>query len=53
MIVAGTSRLKCVWSWVLMEGKKHVLVIGGTQFMGRVLVERILAQGGQVTLINR
>ncbi len=31
----------------------RVLVIGGTQFVGRAVVERLLARGHQVTLLNR
>ena len=31
----------------------HVLVIGGTRFVGRLLVHRLLARGHRVTLLNR
>jgi nucleoside-diphosphate-sugar epimerase len=31
----------------------HVLVIGGTRFVGRLLVFRLLAEGKKVTLLNR
>ncbi len=31
----------------------HVLVIGGTRFMGKLLVWRLLARGDRVTLLNR
>ncbi len=30
-----------------------VLVLGGTRFVGRVLIERALAHGVEVTLFNR
>lgn len=32
---------------------RHVLVIGGTRFVGRLLVARLLARGDRVTLFNR
>jgi uncharacterized protein YbjT (DUF2867 family) len=32
---------------------KDVLVVGGTQFMGRHLVSSLLAHGARVTLLNR
>ena len=35
-----------------MDGK-HIVVVGGTQFMGRVLVELLASRGAEVTLINR
>src|ERR1041384_6650578 len=31
----------------------NVLVIGGTRFVGRLLVERLLAAGHRVTIFNR
>jgi nucleoside-diphosphate-sugar epimerase len=31
----------------------HVLVIGGTRFVGRLLVHRLLARGHAVTILNR
>lgn len=31
----------------------HVLVIGGTRYMGRIAVERMLARGDQVTVFSR
>ena len=32
---------------------RKVLVIGGTQFMGRTMVERLLKEGDDVTILNR
>lgn len=34
-------------------GLLNVLVLGGTQFMGRLVVERLLAGGHRVTMSNR
>jgi nucleoside-diphosphate-sugar epimerase len=34
-------------------GPFNVLVLGGTQFMGRVMVEQLLAGGHRVTMSNR
>ena len=31
----------------------HVLVIGGTRYMGRIVVERLLARGDRVTVFSR
>ena len=31
----------------------RTLVIGGTRFLGRAVVERLLANGHEVTLLNR
>ena len=31
----------------------NVLVLGGTQFMGRLMVEHLLAKGHRVTMSNR
>jgi nucleoside-diphosphate-sugar epimerase len=31
----------------------HVLVVGGTRFVGRLLVHRLLARGHRVTILNR
>jgi nucleoside-diphosphate-sugar epimerase len=31
----------------------NVLVLGGTQFMGRLMVEHLLASGHRVTMSNR
>jgi len=35
------------------EAQLHVLVLGGTQFMGRLMVEALLAAGHHVTMSNR
>ena len=34
-------------------GPFNVLVLGGTQFMGRLMVEHLLAGGHRVTISNR
>ena len=34
-------------------GPLNVLVLGGTQFMGRLMVEHLLASGHRVTMSNR
>ena len=34
-------------------GPLNVLVLGGTQFMGRLMVDHLLASGHRVTLSNR
>ena len=31
----------------------HVLIIGGTRFVGRHIVEELLAQGHRVSVLNR
>ncbi|MEM7103133.1 MAG: hypothetical protein AAF502_08395 [Bacteroidota bacterium] len=34
--------------------KKEILILGGSQFMGRMLVEQLLAEGKyEITLFNR
>ena len=35
-----------------MAGKKY-LVIGGTQFMGRLVVKNLLDSGAEVAILNR
>ena len=32
---------------------QKVLVMGGTQFMGRTMVDRLLKEGDDVTILNR
>jgi uncharacterized protein YbjT (DUF2867 family) len=43
--VAFRSERKCVWSVLFLEDLMRTLLIGGTGFLGRQVVDRLLAQG--------
>ena len=36
-----------------LSASSNVLVLGGTQFMGRLMIEQLLASGHRVTMSNR
>src|SRR5215208_7163521 len=41
------------YPWTLRRDTMGTLVIGGTQFMGRAIVERLLARGHEVAILHR
>ena len=49
----GLSKLPAFGAGILAPEKKHILILGGTGFIGPKTVEAALARGHKVTIFNR
>src|SRR5262245_41935120 len=49
----GLSRLSARGGTLLTSEKKHILILGGTGFIGPKTVEAALARGHKITIFNR